>query len=33
MKLSVWPLAALLFTCVAVAPPAAAQTVVTLYSQ
>ncbi len=33
MKLSVWPLAALLFACVAVAPPAAAQTVVTLYSQ
>ena len=33
MKFSVWPLAALLFACVAAAPPAAAQTVVTLYNQ
>jgi len=33
MKFSVWPLAALLFACLAAASPAAAQTVVTLYNQ
>src|SRR5579862_4007645 len=33
MKFAVWPLAALLLACLAAASPAAAQTVVTLYSQ